>query len=469
MAKLFDIIPENLFSILASPNKRIYADALSVLHEAFRENLKIGMGDLFSMLRSRLEGVLSDTDFADEGIEEIEAVDVSGKARFLIRKLKERGWIDIERGEDFDEYIIMPDYCIRLLEVLESLSEDEVRRSFSYVYETYATLKYAHSDKSASNFEKYTTLVGACEKTENLIKALKNVYHNINRYVQSLMDTGDINSILEAHYNEFQSRVIETYIKPLKIQESVPKFKGPIIKIIDSWHANKNLIDSLAEIALAEKTAKTLEECQAGIIRMIYFIKESYEKLEPGFVSEIDTKVRKYTRATTRKISYLSSPDAGIKGDIASLLTRMSDKQTDKDELLARMTPVFDIFSQSYMSSSSLYSRRKPSPRQLQDPVIIDEASMVTDEKSREKYRSVMNSPYGRKKVFDYIEGILCGNDSGDFSGVEIDGIDDYIMTLMAVKESSGKQSFYNIRFEDRELDHGSYVIPNVRITRKPK
>ena len=469
MTKLFDLIPENLFSILASPNKRIYADALAVLHEAFGENLKIEMSNLFSMLRSRLEDILAGVDFAEEGIEESEATDVSGKARFLIRKLKERGWIDIERGENFDEFIIMPDYCIRLLDLFASLSDDEIKRSFSYVYETYATLKYAHSDKNASNFEKYTALNGACEKTENLIKVLKNVYHNINRYVQSLMDTRDINSILEAHYNEFQNRIIETYIKPLKIQDSVPKFKGPIIKIIDSWHANKNLIESLAGIALSEKEAETLEECRAGIVRKIHYIKESYDRLEPGFLSEIDTKVRKYTRATTRKISYLSSQDAGIRSDIAYLLSKMSDRQTDKDELLARMEPVFDIFSQSYIDQASLYSRKKPGPRQLQDPVIIDDDDIRSDDKSREKYKAVMESPYGKTKVYEYVDEILGNSELGDYSDLEIETIEDYIMTLMAVKESSGRQSFYNIEISNEELDSGRFSVPNVRISRKKK
>jgi hypothetical protein len=127
----------------------------------------------------------------------------------------------------------------------------------------------------------------------------------------------------------------------------------------------------------------------------------------------------------------------------------MSDKKTDKDELLARMEPVFDIFSQSYVCDSSLYSHRKPSARQLQDPVIIDADSIVSGEKSMEKYRSVMSSPFSRKKVFEYIEGILGEKGSGDFSGIEADKADDYIMTLMAVKESSSKQSFYNIQFTE--------------------
>ena len=39
--KLFDILPSDLFSVLASPNRVLYSDALDVLYNAYRETLKI--------------------------------------------------------------------------------------------------------------------------------------------------------------------------------------------------------------------------------------------------------------------------------------------------------------------------------------------------------------------------------------------------------------------------------------------
>lgn len=108
---LFDVIPSDLFSLLASANKHVYAESLLVLYDAFQENLKIPMDTLFTMLRSRLENDLAHSSFDDEGIEEEEeARDLSGKARFLIRKMKEKGWIDIERDDNFYEYVIIPEY-----------------------------------------------------------------------------------------------------------------------------------------------------------------------------------------------------------------------------------------------------------------------------------------------------------------------------------------------------------------------
>ncbi len=52
--KLFDAVPIDLFSLLASPNRVIYSDALDVLYEVYQEGLKIPEDRLYSMLRGRL-------------------------------------------------------------------------------------------------------------------------------------------------------------------------------------------------------------------------------------------------------------------------------------------------------------------------------------------------------------------------------------------------------------------------------
>lgn len=74
---LFARIPGELFSILASPNRALYADALDVLWDAYRDNLKIPENTLYSMLRSKLEQQLADATFEGEDIDEEELRDIS--------------------------------------------------------------------------------------------------------------------------------------------------------------------------------------------------------------------------------------------------------------------------------------------------------------------------------------------------------------------------------------------------------
>lgn len=146
--KLFDAVPNELFSVLASPNRSLYADALDVLYEAYRENLKVPEETLYSMLRSRLEQQLAEATFDGEDIDEEELRDVSGRARFLIRKLDGRGWLEKQRGDDFNEYITVPGYSSRLLELFHQLRDDSPMRGYSYVFGTYSTLKVASEGSS---------------------------------------------------------------------------------------------------------------------------------------------------------------------------------------------------------------------------------------------------------------------------------------------------------------------------------
>ena len=131
--KFFEVIPSELFSPLASPNRVLYADALEVLYLVYRDNLKIPEDTLYSVLRSNLEQQLADAAFEGEDIDEDELRDISGRARFLIRKLCSKGWFEKERGEDFQEYITVPGYSSRLLELFHQLRDDSPVRGYSFV------------------------------------------------------------------------------------------------------------------------------------------------------------------------------------------------------------------------------------------------------------------------------------------------------------------------------------------------
>ena len=55
--KLFDAVPSELFSVLSSPNRVLYSDALDVLYCAYRENLKIPEKVLISLEWKRVMDV----------------------------------------------------------------------------------------------------------------------------------------------------------------------------------------------------------------------------------------------------------------------------------------------------------------------------------------------------------------------------------------------------------------------------
>lgn len=463
---LFEIVPEELFSLLASPNRRIYSDALMVLHDAFHENLRISKSCFFSMLRSRLESDLASTEFSDEGIYEEEAQDLSGRARFLIRKLRERGWIDMERGDDFEEYIIVPDYSIRLLELFSSLTTEKTASGFSYVYETYSTLHTANGDDGTA-YEKMIALYSAYDKTLNLLKLLKTVYHNINRYCQNLLDLQHVNQVLAMHYDDFFGHIIETYIRPLKIKESVPKYKIPIQEILDDWLENSVLLDAMADAALHEKRFSTKDDCKIDIVQKLFFVKESYEDFEPKYLNEIDNKVRRYTRSTTQKIENLTNNDQSVRGNLIYLLNALSDSGRLSDTA-ERIQPVFQLFSQEWFCrDTSLYARKRGTKRIAGEPILLDDAESALEQTAAKEFAHMMNSPFSKEKVRQHMEHFMEERQIAFLSEMHIENDQDYVLSALAVIAGSDKASFYQAEPQDITVTVGSYAIPDVKFIRK--
>lgn len=64
--ELYNIIPENLFSVLASKNKNLYVKALFVVLDAFKMHLKISKDELVSMISSKLDDEIMAADFSEE-------------------------------------------------------------------------------------------------------------------------------------------------------------------------------------------------------------------------------------------------------------------------------------------------------------------------------------------------------------------------------------------------------------------
>ena len=462
--KFFEAVPSDLFSPLASPNRALYADALDVLYAAYRENLKIPEDMLYSMLRSRLEQQLADVTFEGEDIDEEELRDISGRARFLIRKLCSKGWFEKERGDDFEEYITVPSYSSRLLELFHQLRDDSPIRGYSYVFGTYSTLKVAH--ESGSIYDKMAAIYGAYDNTQALINLLHMVYHNVKHYFQMQIDMQEVNEVLASHFNDFGQKVIEAYIRPLKIKDSVPKYRVPIQSVLKNWAEDDALLLAMANAALQDKRGETLEDCRADLIRKIFWIEERYDNLEHDYLDEIDAQVRRYTRAATQKVENLTNRDQNVRGNLNTLLTALS-RNRRASELVDQIQPAFQLYEQSFLSEKSLWYRKRPGKRTKAAPVLIQDT--VPDTESAAQAAQLLRSEYGRAAIAAYVQGWLGESDVCYSKDLAIQDDKDYIMSLLAVLTSGDPSVNHQIKELGGSFHENGYSIPQMQISRKEK
>lgn len=460
--KLFDAVPSDLFSVLASPNRVLYSDALDVLYSAYRENLKIPENKLYIMLRSKLEQQLADATFDGEDIDEEELKDISGRARFLIRKLCAKGWFEKERGEDFDEYITVPGYSSRLLELFHQLRDDSPIRGYSYVFGTYSTLKVANDGNNV--YDKMAAIYSAYDNTQALINLLQMVYHNVKHFFQIQIEMQEVNKVLASHFDDYGQKIAEAYIRPLKNKDSVPKYRGPIQAIQKSWVEDDALLIAMANAAVQDKRGLTLEECRTDLLKKIFWVKERYDSIERDYLDEIDGQVRRYTRATTQKIENLTNRDHNVRGNLNYLLQELSRNHRASD-LAEQIQPAFQIYEQSFLSEKSLWYRKRPEKRTKVVPVPIEESSVDYD--TLQQAQKLLHSEYGRAAIVEYVEKWL--GESGICYSKDMRLQDDkaYIMSLLAVLVGSDRNAQYSVKELGGSFAENEYAIPQLQISRK--
>ena len=462
--KFFEAVPDELFSPLASPNRALYADALDVLCMAYRQKLRLPEDELYSMLRSRLEQQLADATFEGEDIDESELRDISGRARFLIRKLCAKGWFEKERGPDFREYITVPGYASRLLELFHELRDDRPARGFSYVFGTYSALRVA--DETGSAYEKMAAVYTAFDNTQALIRLLRLVYHNVKHYFQMQLELHDVGEVLSSYFDDFGQKVIEAYIRPLKIKDSVPKYRVPIQNVLKAWEEDDGLLLKMAGAALQDKRGETLEQCRSDLLRKIFWVGERYDNLEQDYLDEIDAQVRRYTRAATQKIENLTNRDQNVRGNLNALLTALSRKRK-AGELVERMQPAFQLYEQSFLSERSLWYRKRPGKREKAAPVLIQDAP--PDAEAAAQAARLLRSEYGKAAVEAYVQGWLGEGETCCSKDLSINGDKDYIMSLLAVLGGKDASAGYTVEELGGVFCENGYAIPQMQICRKEK
>ena len=459
---LFDRIPTELFSVLASPNRTLYANALDVLYTAYRENLKILEQDFYMMLRSKLEQQLADATFEGEDIDEEELRDISGRARFLIRKLYSKGWFEKERGEDFEEYITVPGYSSRLLEVFHQLRDDSPIRGYSYVFGTYSTLKVAADSENI--YDKMAAIYSAYDNTRSLIDLLQMVYHNVKHYFQIQVKMQEVNEVLASHFDDFGQKVVEAYIRPLKIKDSVPKYRVPIQAVLTGWLEDEPLLLALSNAALQDRRGGTLEECRRDLLQKIFWVKDRYDSIEREYLDEIDRQVRRYTRATTQKLENLTNRDHNVRGNLNYLLTSLG-RNHRASELVEQIQPVFQFYEQSFLSEKSLWHRKRPGKRAKAAPVLIEDQKL--DAGVEAQAVELLRTEYNRSAVSRYVEQWL--GERGICYSKDLGLSDDkaYIMSMLAVLTGQDPEAGYLVRELVGNYTQGQYTIPQLQITRR--
>ena len=200
---MFDTLPNTFFNLLVSKNRDLYVSALFTIRKAIRQDLYITREDLARRIAISMEEEIKNAnlDGEDDKFESEDLNSINSKALYIIRKLRDFGWINIDFNakNSFEEYIAVPSYSTQAINFLYALTSEAEQEYNSLVYSTYAALKMADSD----NNDYYDALVTAYKNTDRLNESLANLYYGIRSIEQRIAENIEINDVVSIHFNEY--------------------------------------------------------------------------------------------------------------------------------------------------------------------------------------------------------------------------------------------------------------------------
>ncbi len=467
--QLFGKIPDRFFTILTSPKKELYVQALFVLRQAFRTELVIRREELTAMIIDSLEDDILNADFSEEA--EAAGDDsllnsqsfnggqsLSAKAHLLVRRLKETGWIEMEYEKGtFDENVTIPDYAIEIMNLLYDLSQERVREYNSYVYATYASLANASQNQDYL----YQALQTAWQNTVHLVDELKSLFNNIRAYYRRIPGEEDVNALLSEHFDEYKEKIFDAVYYPLKTIDSVPRFKHAIISTMNEWMSDEDIQEMIVRQGVTRRVFEDEESGRNEMLSMINYIADTYDGIE-DMINEIDRKHVDYTSASVEHIRYLMNADRGLKGKLIELL-----KHTSDEAVVDAMSEHIDVYRHQYYDDKSLYAEVKRTKRNVGTPLAVQEADVPSG--MVHSFLAGVRSQFPNSRIDSYVEQCFGDNDTVSTYTVSMKNSDDFILFLLGTVRGRERNAPYQVKFGDEYIDRDGYHLPQVTFYRKGK
>lgn len=474
--KLFDIIPENFFSILSSKNKDIYAMALVVLYKSLQtEEMSIKKDDYVRMLREKATDIVMELEVDEEENDAIDDEDreqlntLPSKVAYIVRRLEETGWIETEiRTDSFDEYIILPTYSIQMLDVLYNFVSDSEAAYNSLVHSTYSELKL--EDEEQDEFM-YATLLRVYDNTKNLKVELITLGHQIRMFQNRLGRVFTTNEILHDHFDEYKVKISDRLYHPLKTFDSVTKFKRPIINILQKWMRNDDIRTKIVMQSVSFGKPKAKEEAEADVIEKINYICDMYEQINT-MVADIDAKHSEYTKTSATKIIYLNSTDKSIKGHLETIFKSYAvanREGTGLAQILSDMQKSINITQQGFIDPESITLPIVRNLREEYDPLEIVSTPEEAGDYMMESFLREAQASYTDEMIYEFMERAFQGENEMFIGDVPLPNFEAFVLLILGTLKKDDDKCFYEIIQDEGRIHSQGYILPNFTFKRKEK
>jgi len=464
---IFEILPDSFFSLLASPNKRIYADCIFLFYRSTNELLAHGIeretlvnifSDYFSKLSEDALSVFYEEDKDDEK-------SIRGQANKMIRKLLECGWIFKEENANYVETLHLHDYAISFIETMESLLKNERLEYQGYIYTIY-NLLYGQTNAYPS-----IVLEQVYDNTKRLVNGLKTLNSNIKKYIEKVLKMKTPKEILELQFDDHMINFVDKggYLR-LKTSDNVSKYRPFIIEKLEGYSNDQLFIGQVSQELVNTNKMANLEEAYLHVRQMLNEIIYAFNHID-DIIREIDRKNSQYIRTSMTRIKYLLNSSKDIEGQINIILKYIVNKFRDnnlelKHDYLEEIIPLFGIFPQSFLDNQSLYvaheGRGNFASQPIEDVFLTEEERLKRIEEFKERNRNRLTKTF----INEYVDNLLGDKEVINASQIPFSTIRDFLIIIYIRLYASSKHMIYRIKKLDNYISINGYYFRDFEIWR---
>lgn len=458
---MFQVVPENFFVPLSSPNKLVYWECICKLFSVMEHQLSFGVER--EVLVDELQFYFEQENAAEMIEEEFQASDSRGRANGILRRLEYYGWIEIETDKSYVQRVNFKEYAVRMMKTFLEIADGKKIEYQGYIYTIYSLVR-SRSDRPG------IVLLQILENTDLLLTGLKNLNSSIKHYIDELTKHSTVAEIMNALFNDYITNIVDKAYHRLLTSDNVSKFRPEIIERLESKSRNISYINKAAEEIAAIREIP-LEEGRELTYHYLHEIIEAFRNMD-DILQEINQKNTQYQRAAINRAKFLLSGNEDVRGQLKELLIGINEEVNEKGMdlggiyRLTFMENLIRLYQCSFIDSNSLYSpmegRKEFVPQQV-------EASEPDRELRQEKLRKMtekMQRILSPEKIGRYVEQVLGKRDQMEAVELPLENAEDFIKIIYVRLYGQRKNMSYQIE-PLMEQEENGYRFKNFRIRRK--
>ena len=425
---MFHVIDEHFFVPLASPNKKVYWECICKLFSVMDHQLSFGVER--DVLAEELQYYFEQAQAAELEGEEVEGKSARDKANWMLRKLENYGWIDIETDKSYVQRINFKEYAVKVIRTLLEIAEGKQIEYQGYIYTIYSLVRSATDNPGI-------VLLSIVENTDMLITGLKNLSSGIKHYIDELTRYKTPAEIMNVLFNDYIENIVDKAYHRLLTSDNVSKFR-PAEELV--YHYIHQVIDAF----------QNMDE----------------------ILSEINRKNTQYQRAAINRAKFYLIGGEDVRGQIKEILSGMNEEiNRDNKDLsgiyrIEFMDELIRIYSSAVLDEKSLYTPIEGKKAFEPEMLLYEEPDQeLRDEKMRrmlEKLARVLNP----EKVNNYVEKQLGGRQEMLASELPLGSTDDFVKMIYIRLYGQRKNMKYTIAVKERIKKDG-YGFTDFMIHRK--